>query len=226
MNNMLESALALWDGVRSRLTGAGEYIGLIGIRLILGYEFFSAGMTKLQGSNWFVHRHDSFPFPFDAVSANFSWFLATWTEILGGLALMLGLFTRFFSFAFLILTTVAIWTVHWPSEWMQFFPGSGLGQLWQGYAITNEGDGNFRLPLIFLVMLLPLLLSGPGRVSLDNLLYRWLGRDPQVAPQYDLYSVALVTLALGVPLLFLVPVLGVALVLIGIIAGVIAWRQG
>ena len=224
MNNTMETLLDAWDAIRSRLHGSNEYLGLLGIRLILGYEFWSAGMMKLRGNNWFVHRHENFPFPFDTVSANFSWFLATWVEILGGLALMLGIFTRAFSFSFLILTAVAIWTVHWHPDWTQFFPGAGLGALWEGYAISNDGAGNFRLPLIFMVMLVPLLLAGPGRVSIDNLLTKLLGRESVPEPRNDLFSIALVALGLGIPLLFLVPVLGVVLVIIGVIAAFVGWR--
>ena len=38
-----------------------------------------------------------------------------------------------------------------------------------GYTIS---EGGWKLPLIYLVMLLPLILSGPGRLSLDH----WLRR--------------------------------------------------
>ncbi|MOA60457.1 hypothetical protein D3C78_1853440 [compost metagenome] len=57
---------------------------------------------------------------------------------------------------------VAIAAVHWPSQW------SSLAELAQGYAITDQGFGNFKLPLIYLVALLPLLLKGAGRLSLDH----------------------------------------------------------
>ena len=54
--------------------------------------------------------------------------------------------------------------VHWPASW------DSLSQLWQGYAISNDGAGNYKLPLIYVIMLLPLLFSGGGKFSLDNLL--------------------------------------------------------
>jgi putative oxidoreductase len=67
-------------------------------------------------------------------------------------ALLLGAGTRIAAAALWVLTVVAIYAVHWPSEW------SNLAELWQGYAITNDGFGNYKLPLIYLVMLLPLML--------------------------------------------------------------------
>jgi putative oxidoreductase len=40
----------------------------------------------------------------------------------------------------------------------------------QGYVITDKGHGNYKRPLIYLVMFVPLLLSGPGKASLDHLI--------------------------------------------------------
>lgn len=37
----------------------------------------------------------------------------------------------------------------------------------QGYVFTDQGYGNFKLPVLFIGMLLPLLLLGPGRLSVD-----------------------------------------------------------
>jgi len=41
-----------------------------------------------------------------------------------------------------------------------------------GHALTDKCFSNDKLPLIFLVMLWPLMLNGAGRLSLDA----WLGR--------------------------------------------------
>jgi putative oxidoreductase len=83
--------------------------------------------------------------------------------------LLLGLATRFTALSLGILTVVAIAAVHWPAEWHT------LAELWRGYAITDKGYGNFKLPLIFLVMLWPLLLNGAGKLSLDAWIARALG---------------------------------------------------
>jgi len=83
--------------------------------------------------------------------------------------LVLGLATRFFSVSLIILTIVAIAAVHWPSEW------NSLSQLLAGYRIIDEqgdGLGNYKLPVIFLVMFLPILFSGAGKLSLDYWIYR------------------------------------------------------
>lgn len=159
--------------VRKALDGmdlAGLWVGLLGLRLILGWEYFEAGLEKSRGENWFGDIRDSFPFPFDLVPTEISWQLATWTELAGGIALVIGLGTRFFGVSLFILTLVAIASVHWPAEWSTF------GELLQGYALTDQGHGNYKLPLIFMAMLLPLILAGPGRLSADALIRRSMAR--------------------------------------------------
>jgi putative oxidoreductase len=148
----------------------GLWAGLLGLRLILGWEYFESGLEKFRGENWFADIRDSFPFPFNLVPTEISWQMATWFELLGGIALVIGLGTRFFGVSLFILTIVAIASVHWPAGW------TTLGELLQGYALTDKGHGNYKLPLIFMAMLLPLILSGPGRLSADALIRRSMAR--------------------------------------------------
>jgi putative oxidoreductase len=54
-----------------------------------------------------------------------------------------------------------------------------LSELAQGYSISNKGFGNFKLPLIYLAALVPLVLSGPGKFSLDALLARFFWKRNQ-----------------------------------------------
>ncbi len=140
----------------------GLWIGLLSLRLLLGWDFFESGLEKFNGGNWFMDIQDRFPFPFSIVPPEISWQMATWFELAGGVALVLGLATRFFSVSLLILTVVAIASVHWPESWNTW------SELLMGYGFTDNGFGNFKLPVIFIGMLLPLILLGPGRLSLDH----------------------------------------------------------
>jgi putative oxidoreductase len=148
----------------SVLESIGNWFPQLILRLILAWEFGEAGIAKYNGENWFANI--TFPFPFNLVSSEVSWGLATYFEILGAVALVLGLATRFFSLSLIVLTIVAILSVHWPESW------NTLSELWRGYAITDKGFGNYKLPLLLLIMLLPLLFNGAGRLSLDHLLAR------------------------------------------------------
>ena len=209
-------AAALWQATTSRLDGLHAWLAPLGLRLILAWEFGEAGFEKLRGENWFAGIQAKFPLPLNWVPAELSWSLATWAEILGAFALVLGLFTRFVAYALLVLTFVATAAVHWPESW------STLAELWQGYQIRNvDGRGNFKLPLLFALMLLPLLLGGAGTLSLDHALARrLLPRAP--AAQADATAWALAGLALGLPLSVLFPVFGLALASAGALA--LGWQ--
>jgi len=159
------------DHALSALNEAGHWLAPLGLRLLLGWEFLDSGLEKLHGQNWFADIQGSFPFPFNVIPPEVSWQMATWFEVLGGLALLAGLGTRFFSVSLMVLTFVATAAVHWPAQW------STLAELARGYAITDDGFGNFKLPLIFGVMLLPLILNGAGKLSLDRLVWRWWSRS-------------------------------------------------
>ncbi len=136
------------------------------MRLFLAWEFFESGLEKFNGANWFADLQANFPFPFNLLPADLNWQLSMWAELICPLLLLLGLGTRLASAVLMVITVVAIAAVHWPAEW------STLGELARGYAISDQGYGNFKLPLIYLVALLPLLLKGSGRLSLDHWLWR------------------------------------------------------
>jgi len=162
----MDSLIKLKTQVVGMLDSAGDWFALLPIRLLMAYEFGRAGMMKLNGNNWFANVQDNFPFPFNVIPVEISWFMATWMEILGAAGLVLGLFTRFWALGLIVVTIVAISGVHWPDEW------SSLAELWKGYAVSDKGFGNFRIPLLFLVMLLPLVFQGAGKLSLDNIFAR------------------------------------------------------
>jgi putative oxidoreductase len=154
--------------LKNRIVGildpAGDWVALMPIRLLMAYEFGKAGMMKFNGKNWFANVQDDFLFPFNYVPVEISWFMATWVEILGGLGLFFGLFTRFWAFSLVVVSIVAISGVHWPDDW------NSLAELWKGYAISDKGFGNYRVPLLFIAMLIPLVFQGPGKLSVDKVL--------------------------------------------------------
>lgn len=216
MGESTGSTGVLWRATTARLDGVGTWLAPLGLRLILAWEFGEAGLEKLRGSNWFEHVQGDFPFPFGLLDTELSWSMATWFEIIGAVALVFGLFTRFFAFSLLMLTAVATAAVHWPGSW------STLAELWQGYSVSDKGAGNFKLPLLFSLMLLPLVLNGAGKLSLDHWLGRWLLPPPGAACA-DGLAWSLAAVALGVPLAMLFPALGLMLAAAGI-TGISAQR--
>lgn len=160
-------ALKLIESLHDGLNRAAPWVALLFLRALIGWEFLDSGIEKLNGYNWFGDIQNQFPFPFNLIPSEISWFMATWFELIGGAALILGVGTRFFAVSLVILTLVATAAVHWPQEW------HGLSELLQGYVITDKGYGNYKLPVIFLSMLVPLIFLGAGKLSLDTLIHRF-----------------------------------------------------
>ncbi len=211
-----------YDRLTDRLRAAGDWLAPLGLRLLLAHEFWKAGKMKLgaggEAPGWFAGQ--DFPVPFGLLPANLNWSLVTWGELLAGAALVLGLFTRFFAFTLVVITTVAIASVHWPASW------DSLGQLWQGYSVSRvvedgEFRGNFRIPMLFLAMLLPLVFMGGGKLSVDHLLISLTGRNDLVNDrQSDLIAAALALLIPGLVLVYLIPWSGLVLVAAAILLAV------
>jgi putative oxidoreductase len=80
---------------------------------------------------------------------------AIWTEFIGPILLVLGLFTRFTALAFAILISVAAYKVHWAN---------GFFMNWSG---KQAGEG-FEYHILFLALSLVLLIQGGGKFSMDS----------------------------------------------------------
>ena len=151
--NLNTRILSMTRDIFGLLNRAGEWFSPLGLRLLLAYEFWESGLEKWHGENWFADIQDQFPFPFNIVPPEVSWQIATWSELIGPVLLVLGLGTRFATVSLVILTIVA---------WISVHAGNGY----------NVVDNGWKLPLIYLIMFVPLLLSGPGKLSLDH----WIAR--------------------------------------------------
>lgn len=223
----MNALTGFFAGIGARLNAAHDWVAPLFLRLILAWEFFESGITKLRGDNWFADIpwadwQMGFPWPFSRLPADFNWLLATWGELVFSLLLLAGLFTRFAAFSLIIITVVATAAVHWPAEW------DSLGGLWQGYVITADGEGNFKLPLLFVVMLLPLVFGGGGKLSLDNLLCRFPGCEAGPGRTGGLESLALALAVLSITVVFVMPRLGLpglALAVVALIVSRLATRS-
>lgn len=153
MNMIINLTRTVFD----KLDAMGAWVAMLPLRLLLAWEFWESGVEKYTGENWFTQIQDDFPFPFNVIPADISWFISTWAELLGAIALVIGLGTRFTAATLIVLDIVA---------WASVHAGNGY----------NVCDNGFKLPLMYLIMLIPLLLSGPGKASLDALIrqrLRW-----------------------------------------------------
>lgn len=136
-----------------RCRGYGKDFSLLALRLFAAYEFGEAGLEKWNGENWFADIQDAFPFPFDLLPAAFNWNAAMAAELAVPVLLVFGLFGRLGALVLMVLTAVA---------WAAVHAGNGY----------NVCDNGYKMALIYLVLLLPLLMQGMGRWSLDYVLSR------------------------------------------------------
>ncbi|MCT8664807.1 DoxX family protein [Glaesserella parasuis] len=91
---------------------------------------------------------EQFPFPFYLLPSEINWAFAMGAELLFPLLLVVGLFTRFSALGLSVLTIVAWYAVH-----------SGMG-----YNVCQNG---YKMALVYLVILAPLMFQGAGMVSVD-----------------------------------------------------------
>jgi len=200
--------------LRHRLDGLGAWLAPLGLRILLAWEYLESGLEKWRGVNWFDTLRAHFPLPLRWLPAEFNWQAATWIELIGGICLLLGVATRATAALLIGLTVVATAAVHWPAQW------DSLTTLAQGYAISDQGQGNFKLPLLFIAMLLPLLLQGAGRLSVDG----WLARAPD--GRADALAWGGLAMAAAWPLGWLLPGPALLLAVLGAaLLGVAVWRR-
>ncbi len=123
MNTIVQTAHT-WN---ERLLGVVQHfdgVASILLRLILAPVLIGAGWEKITGDNWFAFSLDSFPFPFNVLPADLSWFLASWTEFLGGIALLLGFGTRLIAIPLAVTMFVAAYAVHLDNGWAAIAPST------------------------------------------------------------------------------------------------------
>ncbi|HUR40302.1 MAG TPA: DoxX family protein [Verrucomicrobiae bacterium] len=179
-------------------TRAADWLAPLALRLYLAPVFWMAGMQKLSHFDdtveWFGNSEWGLGLPWPWLMAA----LATATELVGALALLLGIAVRWMAIPLLATMLVAIFSVHAQNGWLAIAEGMGLfanertmaaaGRLAEARDILMQhGDyerlteyGSFvilnngvEFAVTYAVMLLALFFSGGGRfVSLDH----WIGR--------------------------------------------------
>jgi putative oxidoreductase len=137
------------------------------MRLLVGFGFMEHGFAKLsRGSDAFAGILQQLGVPLPHVAA----WLTIGTELVGGLALLLGAFVVWASIPTALVLLVAMVTVHLP------YGFSSVKLLSVSASGARFGPVGYELDLLYLAALITLALQGPGRLSIDNL---WLARFKQ-----------------------------------------------
>jgi putative oxidoreductase len=120
-------------------------LALLLMRLTLGTIMVVHGSHKVFGG---LHHHAQFVASLGL--PYWTGYLSSFTEFLGGLLLLAGLFTRVAAFAICINMAVAIVKVHWHN---------GL-----------TGDHGFEFPLSLATIAFALIFFGAGPIAIDHVL--------------------------------------------------------
>jgi uncharacterized membrane protein YphA (DoxX/SURF4 family) len=176
-----------------------DFLGPLALRLYLVPIFWTTGSNKLGGMdnviNWFGNPDWGLGLPFPTVMA----WLAVGSEVLGAIALLIGLGTRLFSIPLMVTMLVAAFSVHAKNGWQAiadpmspFANANVAGAIdrldkakdllkehgnydWLtetgNFAISNNG---MEWAITYFVMLLALFFSGPGKLSVDHLIRKTL----------------------------------------------------
>jgi putative oxidoreductase len=139
-----------------RVAAALQFLAPLVTRITLGHAFFLTGRGKIANIDDFVGFMAARGIPFPEANAAF----VARLEYYGGMLLVLGLMTRLMALMLSGTMVVAL-----LGERQQFL------ESWRW-----EGDvGPTDIPsLVFLLLLGWLILFGPGALSLDKLVSRWL----------------------------------------------------
>ena len=119
-------------------------------RIVLAYGYYGPATMKLKNFGGIVEWFSSMGMPMPKLNA----LLATGTETAGFILIFLGLATRIISIPLMVVMVVAITTVH----------------LGNGFEAGNNG---FEIPIYYMLMLFSLLITGPGKFSLDALIKKY-----------------------------------------------------
>jgi len=141
-------------------------------RLVMGQAFFLTGRGKLENMDSVVGFFTNLGIPFPELNAAF----VSRLEFYGGVALILGLLTRLVAAGLASTMVVALLTADRDSlvEALRMSGDTGLTDV---------------VPFVYLVLLGWLIVFGPGPLSLDALLMRWLRTrgftmaEPDASPQ-------------------------------------------
>lgn len=130
---------------------------LLAIRLYWGWQLVQSGWGKLHHLDRVTDFFTSLSLPAPAFTAHF----VSSLELIGGIALILGLATRLFGLMLAVNMLVAYWTAD-RDALTSFF--------------SDPGKFYNADPYTFLFVALVVLIFGAGLYSLDALLERWFRR--------------------------------------------------
>jgi len=148
-----------------RVCGALSFLAPLLTRIAEGHAFFLTGRGKLEHFDNFVTFFNELGIPYPEINAH----VVARIEYYGAILLIVGLLTRLAAAGLLSTMVVALLT----ADKVQFL---------ESWKPTGEVGPLDIAAFVNLLLLTWLVLYGPGPVSLDALLKRWLGEGAKEKP--------------------------------------------
>jgi len=149
-----------------RVTNTLGFIAPLATRIVIGLAFFQTGTGKFRHFDNVVGFFQGLGIPFPTFHAG----LVASMETVGGIMLILGLFTRFFASGLSITMVVALIT-------------ADKAAFLSSWGSASESSPTDVTAFVFLLFLSWLLFYGAGKASLDAILRKVLRFDPRTAGQ-------------------------------------------
>lgn len=179
-------------------TRAVDFLGPLALRIYLAPIFILAGWGKLkdlESTAYYFGEYLGLPFP-DLMA-----FLAGATEFFGGIAILVGIATRWLSIPLMVTMIVAAVSAHWSNGW-HALPETTLTVPWEwrtdlidaaqerkqmaNSILEQHGNINWlteagsftvlkngiEFAATYFIMLLMLFFTGAGKASIDHILNR------------------------------------------------------
>lgn len=135
-----------------------QHILLLAFRLYWGYSFFKAGLGKLEDIGSIESYLTSLHVPLPYITAH----LVAWIECVGGLCLMAGFASRLVVIPLAIVMIGALLTAHAEVTYKIF---------------EDQQDFIRQSPFTYLMTCLIVFAFGPGNISVDYFLQRFVFRQ-------------------------------------------------
>lgn len=143
--------LTRWISAGLGLADSLDWLAPLLMRVYFGYFWAETGWGKIHNLDAFAQRFVGWGIPYPYFNA----VLSGYTEWVGGILLMLGLFTRLISIPLMFNMFVALVTVKMKN-------------------VTGIDDFVEMDEVLYMFILFWLMMAGPGRVSIDHLIRRAL----------------------------------------------------
>lgn len=134
---------------------------LLYMRLTWGHQYILGGLAKFKDIDSYIQLLTTFNYP----TPHFHAYEIAYIELIGGILLIIGFASRLVAIPLILLSLTSLSTIH--ADYLTHFR-----------FITEPMMLVIQQPYPFLITALLVFIFGPGRVSIDAWIKRWLSRQP------------------------------------------------